>query len=62
MNLPSLPKHTHASHEYEPLHTSDAMQAYGQQCREAALLEAINATLPFDATGRVIAAVIRSFK
>lgn len=38
------------------------VQAYGQQCREQALLEAMNATLPFGKTGRVIAAAIGALK
>ena len=40
----------------------DALAAQLQQCREQALLDAMNATLPFDKTGRVIAAAIRSLK
>jgi hypothetical protein len=38
------------------------MQAYGQACRESALLDAMNATIPFGKTGAVIAAAIRSLK
>ena len=35
---------------------------YGQACREAALLDAMNATLPFGKVGIVIASAIRSLK
>jgi hypothetical protein len=38
------------------------MQAYGQACREQALRDAMNATIPFGKTGAVIAAAIRSLK
>ena len=43
-------------------HSPEQMQAYGQACYEKALLDAMNATLPFGKTGRVIAAAIRSLK
>jgi len=43
-------------------YTADQVQAYGQQCREQALLDAMNATLPFDKVGRVIAAAIGALK
>jgi hypothetical protein len=38
------------------------MQAYGQACRESALLDAMNATLPFGKTGAVMAKVIGALK
>jgi len=41
---------------------AEQMQAYGQQCREAALLDAMNATLAFGKTGAVIAAAIGALK
>ena len=41
---------------------SGHMQAYGKTCREAALLDAMNATLPFGKTGAVIAAAIGALK
>ena len=63
MSLPTLPKNEGLEkalgcsvvHYYEAI-------AYGQQCREAALLDAMNKTLPFGKTGAVIAAAIRSLK
>ena len=63
MSLPPLPKNEGLEkalgcsvvHYYEAI-------AYGQQCREAALLDAMNKTLPFGKTGAVIAAAIRSLK
>ena len=44
------------------LYLREQMQAYGQHCYEKALLDAINATLPFDKVGRVIAAAIGALK
>ena len=41
---------------------AEQMQAYGQQCYEQALLDAINATRAFGNTGAVIAAVIGALK
>ena len=41
---------------------ADQLREYGQQCREQALLDAMNATAPFGKTGAVIAAAIRSLK
>ena len=43
-------------------YTAEQMQAYGQQCREQALLGAINATRAFGKTGAVIAAAIGALK
>ena len=43
-------------------YTAEQMQAYGQQCREQALLDAMNATLPFGKTGAVMSAVIGALK
>lgn len=63
MSLPPLPPEpwrTDADGEdhYSPM----CMQAYGQACREAALLDAMNATLAFGKTGAVIAAAIGALK
>ena len=67
MSLPPLP--TPDTHRFDEdtgiscwSHSTEQMQAYGQQCREQALLDAINATLPFGKTGAVIAAVIGALK
>ena len=64
MNLPPLPKELAAFAETQARHCAlnDMVQAYGQQCREAALLDAMNATTAFGKTGAVIAAAIRSLK
>ena len=43
-------------------HSPEQMQAYGQACYEKALLDAMNATLPFGKTGAVIAAAIGALK
>ena len=62
MSLPPLPPHPW---RLAPIWDEDeqkALQAYGQQCREQALLDAINATRAFSKTGAVIAAAIRSLK
>ena len=40
----------------------DQMQAYGQACREQALLDAMNATRAFGKTGEVIAVMIGALK
>ena len=61
MSLPTLPPVLCHAGDAD-CYTAEQMQAYGQQCREAALLDAMNATLPFNKVGRVIAAVIRSLK
>ena len=64
MSLPPLPEELAAFAETQVRHCAlnDMVQAYGQACREAALLEAMNATLPFDKVGRVIAAAIGALK
>lgn len=64
MNLPSLPKELAAFAETQARHCAlnDMVQAYGQQCREQALLDAMNATLAFGKTGVVIAAAIGALK
>ena len=43
-------------------HSPAQMQAYGQQCYEQALLDAMNATRVFGKTGAVIAAAIGALK
>lgn len=58
MSLLPLPTEKRLSWGY----TAEQMQTYGQQCREQALLDAMNKTLPFSKTGAVIAAAIRSLK
>ena len=67
MSLPLLPpSDTHCFDEDTGAdcwsHSPKQVQAYGQQCREQALLDAMNTTLPFYSVGRVIAAAIRSLK
>ena len=68
MNLPSLPPAAYVDKKhhdpvYDDLYfTERQMQAYGQACREQALLDAMNATLPYDKVGRVIAAAIGALK
>ena len=64
MNLPLLPKSFPAGYisGTEHFYTLDQIKAYGQVCRDAALLDAMNATLAFGKTGAVIAAAIRSLK
>ena len=63
----SLPPPEHEDHvdarfKRHNCYTAEQMQAYGQECYEKALLDAMNATLPFGKTGAVIAAAIRSLK
>ena len=62
--LPLLPKSFPAGYisGTEHFYKAEQMQAYGQQCREQALLDAMNATLPFGKTGAVIAAAIGALK
>lgn len=64
MSLPPPPKELAAFAETMVRHCAlnDMVQAYGQQCYEKALLDAMNATLPFGQTGRVIAAAIGALK
>jgi hypothetical protein len=64
MNLPLLPKSFPAGYisGTEHFYTLDQIKAYGKACREAALLEAMNATLAFGKTGAVIAAAIGALK
>ena len=64
MSLPPPPKELAAFAETQARHCAlnDMVQAYGQQCREQALLDAMNATLPFGKTGAVIAAAIGALK
>ena len=64
MSLPPLPKELARFVETSALHCAlnDMVQAYGQECYEKALMDAMNATIPFDKVGRVIAAAIRSLK
>ena len=69
MNLPPIPEPIIAKSTliegggiWGALYDAEQMQAYGQQCREAALLDAMNATTPFDKVGRVIAAAIGALK
>ena len=61
MNLPPFPEpYSYPRGDY--FFNEEQMQAYGQECYEKALLDAMNATLPFGKVGRVIAAAIRSLK
>lgn len=45
-----------------PSYSADQMREYGQKCREAALLDAMNATRAFGKTGEAVAMVIRELK
>ena len=65
MKLPPLPHpvyHIVSQGELVGYMSAEQMQAYGQACYEKALLEAMNATLPFGKTGAVIAAAIGALK
>ena len=63
MSLPPLPPSTlYDTRQCLNGHSNDAMREYGQQCREAALRDAMNATTPFGKTGAVIAAAIGAMK
>ena len=67
MNLPPLPPpDTHCFDDDTGKdcwsHSPAQMQAYGQQCYEQALLDAMNATTPFGKTGAVMAIVIGALK
>jgi hypothetical protein len=65
--MPPLPppELTHQRYVDTPVldyYTPDQIKKYAQKVREAALLDAMNATLPFDKVGRVIAAAIGALK
>ena len=67
MSLPTLPTpDTHCFDDDTGIscwsHSPTQLKEYGQQCREQALLDAMNKTLPFGKTGAVIAAVIGALK
>jgi hypothetical protein len=67
MSLPPLPPpDTHCFDEDTGIscwsHSPAQMQAYGQQCYEQALLDAMNATRAFGKTGAVMAKVIGALK
>lgn len=62
MNLPPLPDVKPYTYSMDLCYTAEQMQAYGQVCYEKALLDAMNATLPFGKTGAVIAAAIGALK
>ena len=62
MNLPTLPEPWRTDADGEEHYSHMCMQAYGQACRDAALLDAMNATLAFGKTGAVIAAAIGALK
>ena len=66
MSLPPLPEPNveYVSGHRDPIvsYDKEQMQAYGQVCYEKALLDAMNATLPFGKTGAVIAAAIGALK
>ena len=64
MILPPLPEPFPAGYiaQTEYFYKAEQMQAYGQQCYEKALLDAMNATLPFGKTGAVVAAAIGALK
>ena len=62
MSLPTLPEPWRTDADGEEHYSHMCMQAYGQACRAAALLDAMNATLPFGKTGAVIAAAIGALK
>ena len=63
MSLPPLPKNEGLEKALgcSVVHYHEAI-AYGQQCYEQALLDAMNATLAFGKTGAVIAAAIGALK
>ena len=63
MSLPTLPRNKALEQAcgFDALHYHEAI-AYGQQCYEKALLDAMNKTLPFGKTGAVIAAAIGALK
>lgn len=63
MSLPTLPRNKALEQAcgFDALHYHEAI-AYGHQCYEQALLDAMNATLAFGNTGRVIAAAIGALK
>jgi hypothetical protein len=63
MSLPTLPRNEGLEKALgcSVVHYHEAI-AYGQACRETALLDAMNATLPFGKTGAVIAAAIGVLK
>ena len=63
MSLPPLPRNKALEQALgcSVVHYHEAI-AYGQACREAALLDAMNATLAFGKTGAVIAAAIGALK
>ena len=65
VSLPTLPRpvyHIVSQGELIGYMSPEQMQAYGQVCYEKALLDAMNATLPFGKTGAVIAAAIGALK
>ena len=70
MNLPPLPNPVIPASEliesssgvFAALYLREQMQAYGQECYEKALLDAMNAAHPINKTGAVIAAAIGAFK
>lgn len=63
MSLPPLPRNKALAQAcgFDALHYHEAI-AYGQQCYEQALLDAMNATLAFGKTGAVIATAIGALK
>lgn len=68
MNLPPLPTIPRLRNgevqirDFTLLEMQEYAKSHGQVCYEKALLEAMNATLPFDKVGRVIAAAIGALK
>lgn len=62
MNLPTLPEPWRTDADGEEHYSHMCMQAYGQACYEQALLDAINAVLPFGKRGAVMAEVIGALK
>ena len=62
MSLPTLPPVLCHTKDLDQQYTAEQMQEYGQVCYEKALLDAMNATLPFGKTGAVIAAAIGALK
>ena len=65
MSLPPLPKPAcpkSGTRQPSDLFTTEQMQAHYQKGRAEALLDAMNATTPFDKVGRVIAAAIGALK
>lgn len=64
LRLPPPYKQAHVDGECDrpTTYSERQIQAYGQACREQALLDAMNATRAFGKTGEVIAVMIGALK